>query len=248
MELHYTGKIALVSGAGRGIGKAIADELSKGGCTVICVSKNLESCSKTALEIVAAGGSAEAWAFDVSRSEQVKDACAQIIKKYGAVDILVNNAGITRDNLLMRMTDDEWDSVISTNLSSCFYLTRNLIRQMMGNRRGRIINITSVSGEAGNAGQANYAAAKAGLIGFTKTLARELSSRNITANAVAPGFIATDMTAALPPAIVETAIANIPLKRMGTPDEIAKVAAFLASDEAAYITGQTIGVNGGLYM
>ncbi len=248
MELNYTGKVALVSGAGRGIGKEIAIELAKAGLTVLCVSKNPSSCGKVAEEIVASGGNAEAWAFDVSKSDEVKDACAKILKKYEVVDVIVNNAGITRDNLLMRMSDEEWESVISTNLSSCFYIIRNLIRAMMGNRYGRIINIASVSGQAGNAGQANYSAAKAGLIGFTKTLARELAARNITANAVAPGFIDTDMTAVLPPAIVETAKANIPLKRTGNVADIAKVCAFLASDEANYITGQTIAVNGGLYM
>lgn len=248
MELNYTGKVALVSGAGRGIGREIALELAKAGCTVLCVSKNLSSCGKVAEEIRASGGAAEAWAFDVSKSAEVKDACSQILKKYKAVDIIVNNAGITRDNLLMLMSDEQWEDVISTNLSSCFYIVRNLIRAMMGARRGRIINIASVSGQAGNAGQANYAAAKAGIIGFTKSLARELAARNITVNAVAPGFIDTDMTAVLPPAIVEAAVANIPLKRTGKVGDIAKVCAFLASDEAGYITGQTIAVNGGLYM
>ena len=189
MELTYTDKVALVSGAGRGIGREIALELAKAGCTVICVSRNESSCGSVAEEIRACGGKAESFAFDVSDSGQVKEKCAEILKKYGAVDILVNNAGITRDNLLMRMSDEEWNAVISTNLSSCFYLSRNLVRAMMGKRWGRIINISSVSGIAGNAGQANYSAAKAGIIGFTKTLARELAARNITANAVAPGFI-----------------------------------------------------------
>ncbi len=248
MELNYKGKTAFVSGAGRGIGKAVALELAKAGCTVLCISKNISSCGKVADEINASGGRAEAWAFDVSKPAEVKDACSHILEKYGAVDIIVNNAGITRDNLLMRMSDEEWDDVISTNLSSCFYVVRNLIRAMVGNRHGRIINIASVSGQAGNTGQANYSAAKAGIIGFTKTLAREFAARNITANVVAPGFIDTDMTAVLPASIIEAAKANIPLKRTGKPDDIAKVCAFLASDEAGYITGQTIAVNGGLYM
>ncbi|MBE6411060.1 MAG: 3-oxoacyl-[acyl-carrier-protein] reductase [Opitutales bacterium] len=248
MELNYTGKVVLVSGAGRGIGREIALEFAKAGLTVLCVSKNLSSCGAVADEINANGGKAEAFAVDVSKSAEVKEMCTQIIKKYEAVDIIVNNAGITRDNLLMRMTDEEWEDVISTNLSSCFYVVRNLVRAMMGNRRGRIINIASVSGQAGNAGQTNYAAAKAGIIGFTKSLARELAPRNITANVVAPGFIETDMTAVLPPAIVEAAKNNIPLKRTGCVSDIAKVCAFLASDEANYITGQTIAVNGGLYM
>lgn len=246
MELTYTDKVALVSGAGRGIGREIALELAKAGCTVICVSRNESSCGSVAEEIRACGGKAESFAFDVSDSEQVKEKCAEILKKYGAVDILVNNAGITRDNLLMRMSDEEWNAVISTNLSSCFYLSRNLVRAMMGKRWGRIINISSVSGIAGNAGQANYSAAKAGIIGFTKTLARELAARNITANAVAPGFIETDMTAKLPENIMEAAKAVIPLKRFGKPDDIARVCAFLASEEASYITGQVISVNGGL--
>lgn len=246
MELTYTDKVALVSGAGRGIGREIALELAKAGCTVICVSRNKSSCGSVAEEIRACGGKAESFAFDVSDSGQVKEKCAEILKKYGAVDILVNNAGITRDNLLMRMSDEEWNAVISTNLSSCFYLSRNLVRAMMGKRWGRIINISSVSGIAGNAGQANYSAAKAGIIGFTKTLARELAARNITANAVAPGFIETDMTAKLPENIMEAAKAAIPLKRFGKPDDIARVCAFLASEEASYITGQVISVNGGL--
>lgn len=246
MELTYTDKVALVSGAGRGIGREIALELAKAGCTVICVSRNESSCGSVAEEIRACGGKAESFAFDVSDSGQVKEKCAEILKKYGAVNILVNNAGITRDNLLMRMSDEEWNAVISTNLSSCFYLSRNLVRAMMGKRWGRIINISSVSGIAGNAGQANYSAAKAGIIGFTKTLARELAARNITANAVAPGFIETDMTAKLPENIMEAAKAAIPLKRFGKPDDIARVCAFLASEEASYITGQVISVNGGL--
>ena len=246
MELTYTDKVALVSGAGRGIGREIALGLAKAGCTVICVSRNESSCGSVAEEIRACGGKAESFAFDVSDSGQVKEKCAEILKKYGAVDILVNNAGITRDNLLMRMSDEEWNAVISTNLSSCFYLSRNLVRAMMGKRWGRIINISSVSGIAGNAGQANYSAAKAGIIGFTKTLARELAARNITANAVAPGFIETDMTAKLPENIMEAAKAAIPLKRFGKPDDIARVCAFLASEEASYITGQVISVNGGL--
>lgn len=246
MELTYTDKVALVSGAGRGIGREIALELAKAGCTVICVSRNESSCGSVAEEIRACGGKAESFAFDVSDSGQVKEKCAEILKKYGAVDILVNNAGITRDNLLMRMSDEEWNAVISTNLSSCFYLSRNLVRAMMGKRWGRIINISSVSGIAGNAGQANYSAAKAGIIGFTKTLARELAARNITANAVAPGFIETDMTAKLPENIMEAAKAAIPLKRFGKPDDIARVCAYLASEEASYITGQVISVNGGL--
>ncbi len=246
MELTYTDKTALVSGAGRGIGREIAVELAAAGCAVICVSRNESSCGAVAEEIRGAGGKAESFAFDVSDAAQTREKCAEILKKHGAVDILVNNAGITRDNLLMRMTDEEWNDVISTNLSSCFYLSRNLVRAMMGKRWGRIINITSISGIAGNAGQANYSAAKAGIIGFTKTLARELAARNITSNAVAPGFIETDMTAKLPESVVEAARAAIPLKTFGKPADIARVCAFLASEEASYITGQVISINGGL--
>ena len=203
MELTYTNKVALVSGAGRGIGREIAIELAKVGCTVICSSKNPTSCGKVAEEIVANGGKAEAVPFDVSKPEEIKQACVDILKKYDAVDILINNAGITKDNLLMRMSDEEWDDVIATNLSSAFYLTRNLIRAMMSQRWGRIINISSLSGQMGNMGQVNYSAAKAGMIGFTKSVAKEVASRNITVNAIAPGFIETDMTSVLPESVTD---------------------------------------------
>ena len=248
MELTYTNKTALVSGAGRGIGREIALRLAKAGCAVICSSKNPDSCGKVAEEIRAAGGNAEAVPFDVSKPDEIKRACVEILKKYDAVDILINNAGITKDNLMMRMSDEEWNDVIATNLSSAFFLTRNLLRAMMANRRGRIINISSLSGQAGNMGQANYAAAKAGMIGFTKSLAKEVASRNITVNAIAPGFIQTDMTSALPEAVVKTVMPLIPMRRMGSAEEVADACMFLASDQAAYITGQVLGVNGGLYM
>ena len=248
MELTYKNKRALVSGAGRGIGKAIAEALAKGGCTVICVSKNMSSCGKVAEEINASGGKAEAFAADLSNPSEVKSLCETVLKKYEAVDILVNNAGITKDNLLMRMSDEEWNAVMDTNLSSCFHMCRGLIRAMMGKRSGRIVNITSVTALAGNAGQCNYAAAKAGIIGFTKTLAREVAARNITVNAIAPGFIDTDMTAVLPESIMENLKNAIPLKHTGKPEDIAAACAFLASDQAGYITGQVLSVNGGLYM
>ena len=248
MNLTFKNRVALVSGAGRGIGREIAIKLAEEGCRVICVSKNPSSCGRVAEEIKASGACAEALPFDVSKPDECKSACDAVLKNYPQVDIIVNNAGITRDNLLMRMSDEEWNDVISTNLSSAFYITRNLIRPMMRNRWGRIINIASISGEMGNAGQANYSAAKAGLIGFTKTLARELAPRNITANAVAPGFIETDMTAALPREIMEAAKANIPLKRAGQPADIAGIVTYLASEESNYITGQVISVNGGLGM
>ena len=248
MELAYTNKVALVSGAGRGIGREIAIELAKVGCTVICSSKNPASCGKVAEEIVANGGKAEAVPFDVSKPEEIKQACVDILKKYDAVDILINNAGITKDNLLMRMSDEEWDDVIATNLSSAFYLTRNLIRAMMSQRWGRIINISSLSGQMGNMGQVNYSAAKAGMIGFTKSVAKEVASRNITVNAIAPGFIETDMTSVLPESVTKAVLPLIPMKKMGKTSDIASACMFLASDQAGYITGQILGINGGLYM
>lgn len=248
MELTYTNKVALVSGAGRGIGREIALELAKVGCTVICSSKNPASCGKVAEEIVANGGKAEAVPFDVSKPDEIKQACVDILKKYDAVDILINNAGITKDNLLMRMSDEEWDDVIATNLSSAFYLTRNLIRAMMSQRWGRIINISSLSGQMGNMGQVNYSAAKAGMIGFTKSVAKEVASRNITVNAIAPGFIETDMTSVLPESVTKAVLPLIPMKKMGKTSDIASACMFLASDQAGYITGQILGINGGLYM
>ena len=248
MELTYTNKTALVSGAGRGIGRAIALELAAAGCKILCTSKNPSSCGKVAEEIRSSGGEAEAYPFDVSNPAECKDACVKMLKDNESVDIIVNNAGITRDKLLMMMSDDDWESVISTNLSSCFYITRNLCRAMMFKRWGRIINLSSVSGLAGNVGQANYAAAKAGIIGFTKSLSRELAPRNITVNAIAPGYISTDMTAVLPESIKKAVLDAVPLKRQGEPQEIASLCAFLASDQASYITGQVLSVNGGMYM
>ncbi|MFI3291063.1 MAG: 3-oxoacyl-[acyl-carrier-protein] reductase [Opitutales bacterium] len=248
MKLTFNDRVALVTGAGRGIGKEIAISLAKEGCKVVCISRNLASCQSVADEINTLGGFAKAYAFDVASAQESKSNCEEILKDFKKVDIIVNNAGITKDNLMMRMSDAEWDDVINTNLSSCFYLTRNLTRQLLGNRWGRIINITSVSGILGNTGQANYAATKAGLIGFTKTLAREFASRNITCNAIAPGFIETDMTSSLNEKIVEKAKEVIPLKRFGKTEEIAAACVFLASEEASYITGQILSVDGGMAM
>lgn len=248
MNLTFTDRVAFVSGAGRGIGKEIAASLAREGCTVVCASLNPASCGKAAEEIREMGFKADSYALDVSKPEEVKKCAAELTQKYGRMDIVVNNAGITRDNLMLRMSDDEWNDVISTNLSSAFYVVRHFLKTMMGNRWGRIVNISSVSGVMGNVGQANYAAAKAGLIGYTKTLARELASRNITANAVAPGFIDTDMTAALPESVTEQIKGIIPLKRFGKPSDIAGICAYLCSEEGGYITGQTISVNGGMSM
>ncbi|MEX0321263.1 MAG: 3-oxoacyl-ACP reductase FabG [Puniceicoccaceae bacterium] len=248
MKLTFNEKKALVTGAGRGIGKAIAEELARQGVHVICVSQNPASCGAAAEAIQAAGGSAEAKAVDVSDSEAVQAAASELVKEHGAIDILVNNAGITRDTLLMRMKDEEWDAVIKTNLNSCFYWSRALIQSMGRKRWGRIINISSVIGQMGNAGQANYAAAKAGIFGLTKSLAREFAKRNITVNAVAPGFIQTDMTDVLSEDVTNAILQQIPLKRLGDVADISNMVAFLASEEAGYITGQTFTVDGGMVM
>ena len=247
MELTYKHKTALVTGAGRGIGKEIAKLLASEGLTVICVSRTEKTCTETAEEIKAAGGKAHAVAVDVSDREAVYKASEALLAEFEAVDIIVNNAGITRDNLMLRMSDQEWDDVIGTNLSSCFYWTKALLRPMTRSRWGRIINISSVVGTMGNAGQANYAAAKGGVEGFTRALARELGSRNITVNSVAPGFIQTDMTEALPEAQKEALLAGIPLGRLGQPGEIASAVGWLASDGGGYVTGTTLHVNGGMF-
>ncbi len=241
-------KVALVTGAGRGIGKAIAEVLAKRGHTVICVSKNLSSCGPVADAINAAGGKAEAIAVDVADAAAVKTLCEQVTKKYEGVDILVNNAGITKDGLVAMMSEADFDAVVQTNLSSCFYFTKHLYRPMTRKRWGRIINISSVVGKIGNPGQANYCAAKAGVHGLTMSNAREFASRNITVNAVAPGFITTDMTEKLNDEQKAVISKTIPLQRMGTVDDIAAMVDFLASDAAGYITGQVFSVDGGMSM
>ena len=249
MQIDLGGKVALVTGASRGIGRATAIEL--GGCgasVVVNYRGQAEAAAAVVGEIEAAGGRAIAMQADVSDGADVDRVVKATTETYGGVDILVNNAGITRDNLLLRMKDEEWDSVFNTNLRAAYLLTRAVLRPMMRARWGRIINITSVAGLVGNAGQANYAAAKAGLIGFTKSVAREMAPRGITANAVAPGFIASDMTAGLSETMRQGALAMVPLERFGQPQEVAQVVAFLASDAAAYITGQTIAVDGGITM
>lgn len=236
-------KVALVTGGSRGIGKACALELARAGYDVIInYAGNEEAANKTVEEIKALGQNAAAKKFDVSNKETAETAINEILAEFGRIDVLVNNAGITRDNLFMRMKDEEWLSVINTNLNSAYFVTQPVSKIMIKQRSGSIVNMASVSGIYGNAGQANYSAAKAGMVGFTKALAKELASRNIRVNAVAPGFIQTDMTKDLP---VDKIVERIPLKTLGQPEDIAKTVKFLAVD-ANYITGQVIGVDGGL--
>lgn len=248
MSLTYNNRTALVTGAGRGIGKAIAEMLAGRGVNVICVSKSAESCGATAAAITAAGGRARARAVDVADGAAVAKASAELLAEFGQIDILVNNAGITKDGLLFRMSEDDWSAVLTTNLTGCYHWTKHIGRSMTQKRWGRIVNITSVVGIMGNAGQANYCAAKAGLIGFTKAIAKEFAARNVTSNAVAPGFIKTDMTAGLPAEAAEKITALIPLKRLGEAVDIAHMTAFLCSEEAGYITGQVFTVDGGMVM
>jgi len=246
MNLDLTNQVALVTGASRGIGQAIAQELSSCGATVIGTTTTEAGAQAIAARLKPHGGSAKVLnVTDDAACESIMDG---IVKEFGRIDILVNNAGITKDNLAMRMKGDEWSDVISTNLSSVFKLSQAVMRPMMKARGGRIINITSIVGHMGNAGQANYAAAKAGVAGMTRALAREIGSRNITVNCVAPGFIDTDMTRALSEEQQNSLKANIPLARLGTPEDVAQAVAFLASPAAAYITGTTLHVNGGLYL
>ncbi|AFT74294.1 3-oxoacyl-ACP reductase FabG [Alteromonas macleodii] len=240
------GKIALVTGASRGIGKAIATQLAQQGATVIGTATSENGAQAISDYLSEFGG--KGFALNVTDKESVDTTIKAINEAHGGIDILVNNAGITRDNLLMRMKDDEWQDIIDTNLTSIFTLSKAVLRGMMKKRFGRIVNIGSVVGSAGNAGQANYAAAKAGVIGFSKSMAREVASRGITINVVAPGFIDTDMTKALTDDQKEAIFKDIPANRLGEPDEIAATVAFLVSDGAAYITGETIHVNGGMYM
>lgn len=247
--MRFQNQVAIVTGAGRGIGEAIAKRLAAEGARVAIVSRTEANSVKTAEAINAATpDAAKPYAVDVADFDAVQKVGEQILADFGRCDILVNNAGITRDTLAMRMSSDDWDVVLNTNLKGAFNFTRSVLRAMVKQRTGRIINISSVSGLLGLAGQANYAASKAGLVGLTKTLARELASRGITANVVAPGFIETDMTAVLNEEIRKGALAQIPQARMGATDDIASAVAFLASPEAGYITGQVLAVDGGMSM
>jgi 3-oxoacyl-[acyl-carrier protein] reductase len=246
IKVDLSGRTAIVTGASRGIGKAIAMALAANGAKVACVARSADKLKETADEIAAAGGSAEVHPCDVTDSESVTKLVEGLAEKWGQVDIVVNNAGITADTLIPRMTDEQWDSVIATNLRSVFLFTRVASQVMMRKRTGRIINISSVSGLMGNPGQANYSASKAGIIGFTRTVARELASRKITVNAICPGFVASEMTAAMGPALDEMIKERIPAKRLGEAHEIADAVLYLASDSAAYMTGEVITLDGGL--
>jgi len=246
--MMLAGQIALVTGASRGIGRAIALELARHGATVAGTATTTSGAQAISDYLTAAGAKGAGFALNVNDPSQCDALVDALQKQYGDITLLINNAGITRDNLLMRMKEEEWDDILSTNLKAVFRLSRLVVRSMMKARAGRIINIGSVVGSMGNAGQTNYAAAKAGMIGFSKSLAREIGSRNITVNCVAPGFIDTDMTRELNDAQRATLVGQIPLARLGSVDDIAGTVAFLASPAAAYITGATIHVNGGMYM
>jgi 3-oxoacyl-[acyl-carrier protein] reductase len=246
--MKLEGRVALVTGASQGIGHACALALAREGATVAVAARNRQKLDELASEINSAGGKTAAFVMDVTDEEQVKSAIKSAIAQFGKIDILVNNAGVTRDQLLMRMKRADWDTVLNTNLTSAYLCMQQVIGSMLKQRWGRIINITSVFGQMGQAGQANYAASKAGLIGLTMAMAREVASRNITCNAVAPGFIETSMTAALSEEFKENAVKNIPLGRVGSPEDVASAVRFLASDDAAYITGHVLSVNGGLLM
>jgi len=242
------GKVALVTGGARGIGRSIVLELAHQGSDVVVSDVDFQGAEKVVREVEGLGLHSLAVKADVSEGDDVKMLVAKATEMFGRVDILVNNAGITRDNLLMRMREEEWDLVLRVNLKGAFLCTRGVVRGMMKQRRGKVINIASVVGVMGNAGQANYAASKAGLIGFTKSVAKEVASRNIQVNAIAPGYIETDMTADLPEEVKENFLASIPAKRPGSPEDVARVVAFLASSASDYMTGQVLHVDGGLLM
>lgn len=246
--MDFSGQTVAVTGASRGIGRAIALAFGRRGARVACVATTVDGAGKTAQAIQEAGGAAEAYACDIASAQSVESFVEAVVERSGAPSVLVNNAGITADNLMMRMKDEDWERVLRVNLTGAFLLTRAMSRPMMKARYGRIVNISSVIGLHGGAGQANYAAAKAGLVGLTLSVAKELGSRGITCNAVAPGFIETDMTENLPEDFRAHVLKTAPAGRLGTPDDVAAAVLFLASPEAAYITGQTLTVDGGLYL
>jgi 3-oxoacyl-[acyl-carrier protein] reductase len=246
--MSLSGRVAFVTGASQGIGRACAIKLAAAGATVALGARNREKLEEVAKEIAAAGGKAEIFALDVGDEEQIKAAFKAAIAQLGKIDILVNNAGITRDQLVMRMKRADWDAVLNTNLTSAYLCIQQVIGSMLKQRWGRIVNITSIFGQMGQAGQANYAASKAGLIGLTMAIAREVGSRSITCNAIAPGFIETAMTSVLSDELKQTALKNIPLARLGTSQDVANSVAFLASEDASYITGHVLNVNGGMLM
>jgi len=246
--MNISGRVALVTGASQGIGRSGALKLASAGATVALAARNQEKLNELVREITGAGGKAAAFAVDVSDEAQIKSACKAAITQFGKIDILVNNAGITRDQLVIRMKRSDWDAVLSTNLTSAYLCIQQALASMLKQRWGRIINIASVFGQMGQAGQANYAASKAGLIGLTMAIAREVGSRTITCNAVAPGLIETAMTAGLGDDFKQNAVKQIPLGRVGSPDDVANAVAYLASEEASYITGHVLNVNGGLLM
>jgi 3-oxoacyl-[acyl-carrier protein] reductase len=246
--MKLEGRVALVTGASQGIGHACALALAREGATVAAAARNQKNLDDLVARITSAGGKASTFIIDVADEEQIRSGVKSAIAQLGKIDILVNNAGITRDQLVMRMKRNDWDAVINTNLTSAYLCIQQVLPSMLKQRWGRIINVTSVFGQMGQAGQANYSASKAGLIGLTMAMAREVASRSITCNAVAPGFIETSMTAVLSEEFKQTAVKNIPLGRVGSPEDVAHAVCFLASDDASYITGQVLGVNGGLLM
>jgi len=246
LSADLSGQVAIVTGASQGLGRAMALELAKNGAKVACVARSVEKLTDTVKAITDAGGTAEAFACDVKDKDSVEKAIEAIVAKWERIDILVNNAGVTRDTLLLGMSDDQWDDVLITNLRGAFLFARAVARTMLRQRYGRIINISSVSGIIGNAGQTNYSASKAGLIGFTRSLSREVAKRNITVNAVAPGFIESDMTKALGDSVLAQVKERIPAQRIGTAEDVAKAVLFLASRAASYVTGVTLTVDGGM--
>jgi len=245
---RFEGRIALVTGASRGIGAAIARRLGAEGATVLAAARSAEGLERVVSEIVAGAGRAEAVTIDISDPASIESAVKESLASHGQIDVLVNNAGITEDNLVLRMSRESWDRVLATNLTGAFLLTQAVVKSMVRRRYGRIVNVTSIVGLMGNAGQANYAAAKAGLVGLTKSVARELGSRNVTCNAVAPGFIETAMTDRMPDEARAALTGQIPLQRLGRPEDVANAVAYLASEEAGYVTGTVLNVSGGLYM